>query len=125
MVASSMRKAAIASRPTRLRERPAGTVKACNPVSTNVLARQSEFSPQFYAQIATRLRPDTLIGQLEETVDKNREEGAKRQAKGSIKEAAGKLTGNNTQEVSGKIEKNVGKIQREVGKAADRSRKQH
>ncbi len=63
--------------------------------------------------------------QLEKIVDKNRVEGAKRQAKGSMKEAAGKLTGDRSQEAKGKMEKNVGKGQREVGKAADRSRDQH
>lgn len=63
-------------------------------------------------------------GQLENTVDKNREEGAKRQAKGSMKEGAGKLTGDRSQEAKGKMEKNLGKGQREAGKAADRARDQ-
>ncbi|WP_291776961.1 CsbD family protein [Luteibacter sp.] len=52
-------------------------------------------------------------------MDKNRTEGAVRQAKGSIKEAIGKLTGNKRVELEGTAEKTVGKVQRKAGKAAD------
>lgn len=52
-------------------------------------------------------------------MDKNRTEGAVRQAKGSIKEAIGKLTGNKRVEREGTAEKNVGKVQRKAGEAAD------
>ncbi|MDF4004109.1 CsbD family protein [Luteibacter sp. PPL552] len=52
-------------------------------------------------------------------MDKNRTEGAVRQAKGSIKEAIGKLTGNKRVELEGTAEKNVGKVQRKAGEAAD------
>ena len=55
----------------------------------------------------------------EHDVDKNRIEGAKNQAKGSLKEAAGKVTGNTSGELEGKLQKNVGKVQKAVGKASD------
>ncbi|MDQ3270060.1 MAG: CsbD family protein [Pseudomonadota bacterium] len=58
-------------------------------------------------------------------MDKNREEGAKRQVSGSAKEAVGKITGDRSKELKGKLEKNVGKAQREVGKATDESRTRH
>ncbi len=56
-------------------------------------------------------------------MDKNRKEGAKRQASGAVKEGVGKVTGNRSKEVAGTVEKNVGKVQREFGNATDEVRK--
>lgn len=52
-------------------------------------------------------------------MDKNRIEGAARQAKGSIKEAVGKVTGNRDLEIEGKVDKVAGEAQSAVGKAKD------
>lgn len=52
-------------------------------------------------------------------MDKNRIEGAARQAKGTIKEAVGKVTGNRELQVEGKAEKVAGEAQSAVGKAKD------
>ena len=52
-------------------------------------------------------------------MDKNRIEGAARQAKGTIKEAIGKVTGNRELEVEGKADKVAGEAQSAVGKAKD------
>ena len=52
-------------------------------------------------------------------MDKDRVEGAGRQAKGAIKDAAGKLTGDRKLQAEGKADKAVGKVQSEVGKAKD------
>jgi uncharacterized protein YjbJ (UPF0337 family) len=52
-------------------------------------------------------------------MDKNRIEGAAKQAKGAVKEAAGKVTGNDRLEAEGKVDKATGKVQGEVGKAKD------
>ena len=52
-------------------------------------------------------------------MDKNRIEGAARQAKGSIKEAVGKVTGNRELQMEGKAEKAAGEVQSTIGKAKD------
>ncbi|WP_137136385.1 CsbD family protein [Rhizobium sp. FKY42] len=52
-------------------------------------------------------------------MDKNRIEGAARQAKGTIKEAVGKVTGNCDLEIEGKADKVAGEAQSAVGKAKD------
>jgi uncharacterized protein YjbJ (UPF0337 family) len=52
-------------------------------------------------------------------MDKNRIEGAARQAKGSIKEAVGKVTGNRDLEIEGKADKVAGEAQSAAGKAKD------
>ncbi|MDO1584606.1 CsbD family protein [Rhizobium oryzicola] len=52
-------------------------------------------------------------------MDKNRIEGAARQAKGSLKEAVGKVTGNRELEIEGKADKAAGNAQSAVGKAKD------
>ena len=44
-------------------------------------------------------------------MDKNRIEGAAKQAKGAVKEAAGKLTGDAKLKAEGKADKSVGKVQ--------------
>jgi len=72
-----------------------------------------------------RTRPAILQATVhfqENDVDKNRTEGAKNQAKGSMKEAASKVTGNKSGEIEGKLQKNLGKAQKAVGNAADESR---
>lgn len=56
-------------------------------------------------------------------MDKNRTEGAGRQATGAIKEAAGKLTGNRQMQAEGAATKMAGKVQSAAGKAADKVRK--
>lgn len=55
-------------------------------------------------------------------MDKNRTEGAGKQAKGGVKEAAGKAVGNKRLEAEGKLDKATGKVQSAVGKAKDRER---
>jgi uncharacterized protein YjbJ (UPF0337 family) len=52
-------------------------------------------------------------------MDKNRKNGALRQAKGATKELVGKLTGDTSKELEGKAEKNLGKAQGKVGQATD------
>jgi uncharacterized protein YjbJ (UPF0337 family) len=52
-------------------------------------------------------------------MDKDRIEGAARQAKGSVKEAIGKVTGDAKIEAEGKAEKVAGKTQNAVGGAKD------
>jgi uncharacterized protein YjbJ (UPF0337 family) len=55
-------------------------------------------------------------------MDKNRIEGAGRQAKGSVKKAIGKITGDRETEVEGAAEKTAGKVHSAFGKAKDRVR---
>lgn len=55
-------------------------------------------------------------------MDKNRTEGAGKQAKGGVKETAGKTVGNKRMEAEGKLEKAAGKVQSAVGKAKDHER---
>jgi uncharacterized protein YjbJ (UPF0337 family) len=52
-------------------------------------------------------------------MDKDRIEGAGRQAKGSVKDAAGKLTGDAKLQAEGKADKVAGKIQNAAGGAKD------
>ncbi|WP_419900011.1 CsbD family protein [Roseomonas sp. USHLN139] len=58
----------------------------------------------------------------QEHMDKDRIEGAAKQAKGAIKEAAGKVTGSTSTELEGKADKVEGKTQAAVGKAKDTAR---
>jgi len=55
-------------------------------------------------------------------MDKDRVEGAAKQAKGSIKEAVGKATGDSKTQAEGVGEKAAGKVQSGVGKAKDAAR---
>jgi len=52
-------------------------------------------------------------------MDKDRIEGAAREAKGKIKETFGKVTGDTKTEAEGKGEKVAGKVQNAVGGAKD------
>ena len=52
-------------------------------------------------------------------MDKDRIEGAAKQAKGTLKEAAGKLTGDRQMQAEGMAEKAAGKVQNTVGNAKD------
>lgn len=52
-------------------------------------------------------------------MDKDRVEGAGKQAKGSIKEAFGKVTGDKKTETEGTAEKAAGKVQNAIGGAKD------
>jgi uncharacterized protein YjbJ (UPF0337 family) len=52
-------------------------------------------------------------------MDKDRIEGAAREAKGKIKETFGKVTGDSKTEAEGKGEKVAGKVQNAVGGAKD------
>ena len=52
-------------------------------------------------------------------MDKDRVDGAAKQAKGSVKEAIGKVTGNKTTQAEGAAEKTAGKVEGEAGKAKD------
>ncbi len=56
-------------------------------------------------------------------MDKNRIEGAGREAAGTLKEAAGKLTGDRRMQAEGAATKIAGKIQNAAGKVADQARK--
>jgi uncharacterized protein YjbJ (UPF0337 family) len=52
-------------------------------------------------------------------MDKDRIEGAGKQAKGAVKDAAGKMTGDVNMQTEGKIDKATGQVQSAVGKAKD------
>jgi uncharacterized protein YjbJ (UPF0337 family) len=52
-------------------------------------------------------------------MDKDRIEGAGKQAMGSIKDAAGKVTGDQKLQAEGKAEKAEGKVQNAIGGAKD------
>jgi uncharacterized protein YjbJ (UPF0337 family) len=56
-------------------------------------------------------------------MDKNRIEGAGREAAGAIKQAAGKMTKNRQMQAEGAATKAAGKIQNSVGKIADKAKK--
>jgi uncharacterized protein YjbJ (UPF0337 family) len=56
-------------------------------------------------------------------VNKDRMEGAGREAGGKMKQAAGKATDNTRTQAEGAAEKTAGKAQKAVGKAEDRVRK--
>ena len=55
-------------------------------------------------------------------MDKDRIEGAAKQAKGKIKEGVGKVTGDTKTEAEGQAEKTEGKIQNTVGGIKDKAR---
>ena len=55
-------------------------------------------------------------------MDKDRIEGAARQAKGKMKEVAGKVTGDSKTEAEGATEKTAGKVQNTVGGMKDKIR---
>jgi len=55
-------------------------------------------------------------------MDKDRIEGAAKQAKGAIKEAVGKLTGDRRTQAEGVAEKAAGRLQNSVGGAKDAAR---
>ena len=59
----------------------------------------------------------------EKTVDKDRIEGAAKQAKGSVKEAAGKIVGDAKLTADGKADKVEGKVQNAVGGVKDALKK--
>jgi uncharacterized protein YjbJ (UPF0337 family) len=52
-------------------------------------------------------------------MDKDRVEGASKQAKGSVKEAVGNVTGDQKLQAEGKGDKAAGKVQNAVGGAKD------
>ncbi len=52
-------------------------------------------------------------------MDKDRIEGAGKQAKGAIKEGVGKLTGDEKMKAEGKMDKVEGKVQNTAGGAKD------
>jgi uncharacterized protein YjbJ (UPF0337 family) len=53
------------------------------------------------------------------TMDKDRIDGAVKQAKGAVKETAGKVTGDAKLQGEGKADKVAGKVQNAVGSARD------
>jgi uncharacterized protein YjbJ (UPF0337 family) len=55
-------------------------------------------------------------------MDKDRVEGAGKQAKGAVKDAAGKLVGNERLQAEGKADKVEGKVQQKAGEAKDKLR---
>ncbi|MBK1659603.1 CsbD family protein [Paracraurococcus ruber] len=55
-------------------------------------------------------------------MDKDRIEGAAKQAKGAVKDAVGKLTGDTKMQAEGKADKAEGKVQNTVGGAKDKAR---
>ena len=55
-------------------------------------------------------------------MDKDRIEGAGKQAKGALKDAAGKLTGDQKLQAEGKADKVEGKVQNTVGGMKDKVR---
>jgi uncharacterized protein YjbJ (UPF0337 family) len=59
----------------------------------------------------------------EEIMDKDRIEGAAKQAKGIVKETVGKAVGDAKLESEGKVEKVEGKIQNAIGGLKDKLKK--
>ncbi|WP_372624730.1 CsbD family protein [Falsiroseomonas sp.] len=55
-------------------------------------------------------------------VDKDRIEGAGKEAKGSVKKGAGELTGDEKMKAEGSMDKAEGKVQNTAGKAKDKAR---
>ena len=55
----------------------------------------------------------------ENTMDKDRIEGAVAQAKGKVKEVAGKVTGDSKLEAEGKADQVAGKVQNAIGGIKD------
>ena len=55
-------------------------------------------------------------------MDRDRMEGAARQAKGAVKEGLGKMTGDAKTEAEGKAEKAAGQVQNAVGGMKDAAR---
>jgi uncharacterized protein YjbJ (UPF0337 family) len=55
----------------------------------------------------------------ENTMDKDRIEGAAEQAKGKVKEVAGKVTGDSKLEAEGKADQVAGKVQNAIGGVKD------
>ena len=55
-------------------------------------------------------------------MDKDRVEGAAKQAKGTIKETVGKVTGDAKTEAEGKADKTEGRVQNTVGGIKDKAR---
>ncbi len=55
-------------------------------------------------------------------MDKDRIEGAAKQAKGAVKDAIGKVTGDTKLQAEGKADKAEGKVQNAVGGAKDKLR---
>jgi uncharacterized protein YjbJ (UPF0337 family) len=65
----------------------------------------------------------STVSDLRETeMDKDRIEGAGKQAKGSVKEAWGKVTGDAKTEAEGKADKAEGRVQNTVGGVKDSAR---
>jgi len=65
-------------------------------------------------------RPHGAARSLEESrMDKDRIEGAAKQAKGAVKDVAGKVTGDEKLQAEGKADKAAGKVQNTVGGAKD------
>jgi uncharacterized protein YjbJ (UPF0337 family) len=58
----------------------------------------------------------------EDDMDKDRIEGAAKQAKGAVKDAAGKVMGDTKMQAEGKADKAAGKVQNAVGGAKDAMR---
>jgi uncharacterized protein YjbJ (UPF0337 family) len=71
-----------------------------------------------------RARQFEHVTELQEnaTMDKDRIEGAAKQAKGAVKEAVGKVTGDAKTQAEGKADKAEGKVQNAVGGAKDAAR---
>jgi uncharacterized protein YjbJ (UPF0337 family) len=55
-------------------------------------------------------------------MDKDRVEGAWKEAKGAVKDAAGKVTGDSKLQAEGKADKVEGKVQNAVGGLKDKAR---
>jgi uncharacterized protein YjbJ (UPF0337 family) len=55
-------------------------------------------------------------------MDKDRIEGAAKQAKGAVKDAVGKMTGDSKLQAEGKADKAEGKLQNAVGGLKDKAR---
>jgi uncharacterized protein YjbJ (UPF0337 family) len=64
--------------------------------------------------------PQAITSNMEgKQMDKDRIQGAAKQAKGAVKEAAGKLTGDVKLKAEGKTDKAAGKVQSAVGGLKD------
>jgi uncharacterized protein YjbJ (UPF0337 family) len=71
------------------------------------------------SNVLTGIPQASTSNMKEKQMDKDRIEGAAKQAKGAVKEAAGKLTGDAKLKAEGKTDKAAGKVQSAVGGLKD------
>jgi uncharacterized protein YjbJ (UPF0337 family) len=86
------------------------------------IARQPGCAVRGNVPTGGALRPDCKDRKEPFVMDKDRIEGAAKQAKGAVKEAAGKVTGDAKTQAEGQADKAEGKVQNAIGGAKDAAR---